>query len=52
MVVLNGAGTSGLFVDRYSMNNCPATSITAANTIASIALASWGTSFMALNPGT
>jgi hypothetical protein len=38
--------TDGSLAELFSMYNCPATNITAANTIANIALTNSGTSFI------
>jgi hypothetical protein len=38
-------------VDLFSIYSCPTTNITAANTIASIAVANWVNSFIAYNTG-
>ena len=43
---VSAAGAAGSLADLFSINNCSATSITAANTIANIAVANWGTSFI------
>jgi hypothetical protein len=39
------------FVDLFSIYSCPTANITAANTIASIAVANWVNSFIAYNTG-
>jgi hypothetical protein len=43
---ISAAGMAGSLADLFSIYNCPATNITAANAIANIALANWGTSFI------
>jgi hypothetical protein len=43
---IGAVGTAGSLADLFSINNCPATSITAANAIANIAVASWWNSFI------
>jgi hypothetical protein len=43
---ISAAGAAGSLADLFSINNCPATNITAANAIAKIAVANWLTSFM------
>ena len=43
---VSAVGAAGSLADLCSINNCPATNITAANAIANIAVASWWTSFI------
>jgi hypothetical protein len=47
---ISAVGADGSLADLFLINNCPATNITAANTIANIAVASWWTSFICV-PG-
>ena len=44
--VISAAGAAGSLADLFSINNCPATNIIAANAIANIAVAHWWTSFI------
>jgi hypothetical protein len=43
---ISAAGAAGSLADLFSINNCPATSITPANAVANNAVASWWTSFI------
>jgi hypothetical protein len=43
---ISAVGADGSLADLFSINNWPATNITAANAIANIAVANWGTSFI------